>query len=196
MFKEVEFVNEDFYDGPFSRQDFTRSEFVNCDFHNCDFERADFLGAIFTNCDFYRCKLNSYITGVRFTNCDFIDCSLDEAYIFRTQFKNCDFSCISMNDTMLSTVDFDGTEFRNVRWKGTCINSAPLIVEGIEYPVVALDNGYVHIGCEFNTYEYFYTRNDRYVASTEGLRSARFWKKNKSWIFKMFSDRGLYNGQS
>ena len=192
MFIDAEFINEDFHASDLRRVDFTRSEFVNCDFHDCDFEKADFLGAIFTNCDFYRCKLNSYLTGVRFTNCDFIDCEFDEAYIFRTQFKTCDLSCCSMSNALLSTVDFEGTEFRNVRWKGTCINSAPLIVEGIEYPVVALDNGYMHVGCEFNTMDWFWNTDEKHSARMEGLRARRFWKRNKRWIFDMLVARKLY----
>ena len=195
MFKDTEHSNFDFYDKPFNFRDFTGSEFTKCDFHNCDFTRADFLGAILTDCDFFRCNFSSsFLTGVRFENCTFQYCKFDEAYIFRSQFKNSQLLECSMGSAMLSTVDFTGTEFSEVMWNGHYINSAPLIVDGIEYPIVALDNGYMHVGCEFNTYEYFYTRSDRYVASTEGLRSARFWRKNKEWIFKMLKDRDLYDG--
>lgn len=194
MFKDAEFFNEDFLASDLRRVDFTRAEFINCDFRDVNFEKADFLGAIFKSCDFHGCNLSAYLTGVRFENCDFVECDFDRAYIFRSQFKNCDLTLCKMTDALLSTVDFTNTDFEAISWHDTIINSPPLIVDGIEYPVVALDNGYMHVGCEFNTYEYFYTRDDRYVASTEGLRSIRFWKKNKGWIFKMLKDRGLYSG--
>ena len=192
MFKDQEFKNEDFYDGPFARTDFSQSEFTNCDFYECDFEKADFLGAIFTNCDFHRCNFNAYLTGVRFINCDFYECNFDEAYIFRAQFKNCDLNEGSMTNALLSTIDFTGTNFINVKWRETVINSPPIIIDGIESPVVALDNGYMHVGCTWGTYEWHWNCPDREVSAMEGLRSRRFWKKNKKWIFDMLEARGLY----
>lgn len=193
MFKDSDHKNEDFYEGPFAHRDFSRAGFTRCDFYDCDFTRTDFLGAIFTRCHFFNCTFNkSFITGVRLENCHFHKCEFDDAYIFRSQFKNCHIKECSMTGAMLSTVDFTGSEWDEIRWNGTLVNSAPLIIDGIEYPVIALDNGYMHIGCEFNTYEYFYTRDNRYVASTEGLRTRRFWKKNKKWIFDMLEAQGLY----
>ena len=193
MFQDAEFINEDFTGSDLRRIDFSYSVFFNCDFSRCDFEKADFLGAEFRECRFTECVLNSYITGSRFEKCKFIDCSFDSAYIFRSGIIGCDLSCCSMNDTLLSTVNFDGTEFRNVRWKGTCINSPPLIIDGIEYPVVALDNGYMHVGCEFNTYDWFWNTDEKHSAAMEGLRARRFWKRNKQWIFDMLKARKLYD---
>lgn len=161
-------------------------------FSNCILKNADMYGAEFSNCTFHGCDLNAYITGTKFTNCSFTLCEFSHAYIFRSQFKNCVLDSCTMDDTLLSTVDFTGTNFENVHWKGTIINSPPLIIDGIEYPITALDNGWMHVGCEFNTMEYFETRDKRYVASTEGLRSARFWRDNKQWIFDMLRSRGLY----
>lgn len=192
MFKDAEFFNEDFHASDLRRVDFTRAEFTNCDFRDCNFEKADFLGAIFTNCDFRRCNFNSYLTGVRFTNCDFVECEFDNAYIFRAQFKNCDLTLCNMTNALLSTVDFTNTDFEAVCWHGTIINSPPLIVDGIEYPVVALDNGWMHVGCEFNTMDWFWNTDEKYSASMEGLRARRFWKRNKRWIFDMLVARKLY----
>lgn len=195
MFKDAELFNEEFHDAPFARADFSQSELTNCSFHNCDLRRSDWLGAVVKKTNFISCDFSTaFLTGVRFENCTFDSCNFDEAYIFRSQLKNCDLAACSMNDTMLSTVDFHGTDFINVRWKGTCINSPPIIIDGIEYPVVILDNGYMHAGCEFNTYDYFFSLDNRYLASTEGLRSARFGKRNREWVLKLLSDRGLYSG--
>lgn len=193
LFADNEFANEQYIDRSLSHVDFSQSEFVGCEFHSCDLRRSDWLGAIIESCDFISCDFSkAFLTGVRFENCSFDGCNFDEAYIFRTQFKDCEIACCSMNDTMLSTVDFPGTYIQNIRWKGTCINSAPLIVEGIEYPVVALDNGYMHVGCEFNTMQWFYDTDEKHSARMEGLRARRFWKKNKKWIFDMLIARGLY----
>ncbi len=192
MFNDAEFINESFT-GDLCRVDFSYSIFFDCDFSDCDLSKADLLGAEFKHCKFQFSKLDAYITGAKFENCSFIDCSFDKAYIFRSQFLNCDLSCCSMTDALLSTVDFGGTEFRNVRWHGTCINSPPLIIDGIEYPVVALDNGYMHVGCEFNTYEWFWNTDEKHSAAMEGLRARRFWKRNKQWIFDMLKARKLYD---
>ena len=193
MFKDSEHSNFDFYDRPFNHRDFSQSEFTRCDFHGCDFTRADFLGAIFKECDFFRCNFtSSFLTGVRFENCTFQYCKFDEAYIFRSQFKNSQLLECSMSDAMLSTIDFTGTDFKEVMWKGHYINSPPLIVEGIEYPVVALDNGWMHVGCEFNTMDWFYNTDEKHSAAMEGLRARRFWKHNKKWIFDMLVARKLY----
>ena len=193
MFRDAEHFNEDFYDGPFSRADFARSEFMNCNFYSCDFDRADFLGAIFTGCDFHQCKLSSYITGVRFENCSFRECSFDEAYIFSSEFKNCELVNGSMTDAMLATADFPGTSFNNVKWKDHYINKPPVLIQGIGNFVVALDNGHMQIGCRYGTYDWFWDCPDREVAAMEGLKSRRFWKKNKQWIFDMLKAQGLYD---
>lgn len=193
MFKDVEISNENYFNKPFAYTDFTQSEFKDCEFEDCGFTKADFLGAIFVGCDFFRCDLDmAYLTGVRFEHCRFIECSFNEAYIFRSQFKNCEITLCTMRDAMLSTVDFPGTDFDSVSWNGTSINSAPLIIDGIEYPIVALDNGYMHVGCEFNTMDWFYTTEEQYSARMEGLRARRFWKQNKKWIFDMLVARKLY----
>jgi len=192
MFKDAEISNEDFHNNSFARVDFSHSEFTSCNFRNCDFTKAEFLGAIFSDCRFYECKLSSYLTGVCFEGCFFLDCDFDKAYIFRSQFKKCELTYCSMNDALLSTVDFTGTEFNNIDWNGTTINSPPLIIDGIEYPIVALDNGYMHVGCEFNTMEWFYNTDEKHSAAMEGLRARRFWKQNKKWIFDMLVARKLY----
>lgn len=192
MFKDAEISNENYFDRSFAHRDFSRSEFTDCEFHDCDFTKADFLGAMLTGCEFYRCKLSSYLTGVRFSHCLFIECEFDEAYIFRSQFKNCHLISCNMNDAMLSTVDFTGTDFDSISWNGTVIHSAPLIIDGIEYPIVALDNGYMHVGCEFNTMDWFYNTDEKHSAAMEGLRARRFWKHNKKWIFDMLVARKLY----
>lgn len=93
---------------------------------------------------------------------------------------------------MLSTVDFTGTKFENVEWEGTTINSPPLIIDGIEYPVVALDNGMMHVGCHFAPMKWFFDAPLREAAILEGLRAARFWRKNKAWLLHLLKARGLY----
>lgn len=98
-----------------------------------------------------------------------------------------------MQNALMSTIDFTGTEFHEVEWRdGTSINSPPIIIDGIEYPVVALDNGYMHVGCEYNTYDWFWNTDEKHSAVMEGLRARRFWKRNKQWIFEMLKARKLY----
>lgn len=164
-------------------------------FKEIDYSGVSFLGAEIDNSTFIECNFNeALLTGAIFNNCAFIRCNFSEAYIFRSQFKHCVLEHCLFEETLLSTVDFTGTNFRNVSWQHTVINSPPLIVDGIEYPIVALDNGYMHVGCEFNTYEWFYNVDNKIIASMEGLKARRFWKKNKLWIFEMLKARGLYNG--
>lgn len=184
MFREAEHTNEDFYDGPFSRQDFSYSEFVNCDFHGCDFTKADFLGSQFINCDFHRSTLEgSYITGAIFKNCDFHHTSFNGAYIFCSQFDNCDLHHCSIVDTLLSTVDFKNTDFGKVTYReGHTINSPPIRIEGMDYPITVYDDGYVQFGCAFNTKEWFLSAEGRDMTLLEGLKARRFWGKNRHWL--------------
>lgn len=99
-----------------------------------------------------------------------------------------------MQNALMSTVDFSETEFHEVEWhEGLSINSPPVIIDGIEYPVVALDCGYMHVGCEFNTYDWFWNTDEKHSATMEGLRARRFWKRNKQWIFEMLKARKLYD---
>lgn len=194
MYKSVNIKEEAFQSENFSKMDFSDSEFNGCTFYSCDFTKVDFLGAIFTNCTFSYCNFaGSYITGVRFEYSDIRQCDFDDAYIFRSQFKKCGFYKGSMNCALMSTVDFTGTKIYNLLWNGHPINSPPVIIDGIEYPVVALDNGFMHVGCEYNTMDWFWNTDERHSARMEGLRARRFWKKNKKWIFDMLVARGLYS---
>lgn len=191
MFRDTELLEQHF-SGNLAKADFRHSEVVDSSFE-CNLERAEFLGAEFSNCNFTGCNFTSaFLTGVRFTGCIFAECDFDGAYIFRSQFKDCIIKDCVLGDAMLSTVDFTGSTLENVDWRGTPINSAPLIVEGIEYPIVALDNGHMHVGCEYNTYEWFYNTDEKHSARMEGLRARRFWKKNKKWLFFLLEARGLY----
>lgn len=163
------------------------------EFHNCNFDRAEMLGAEFVECAFYGCNFErALITGASFENCHFFECSFTFSYIFRSQFTYCSLTDCVFDKAMLSTVDFTGTLFKDVEWEGTRINSTPLIIDGIEYPVVALDNGWMHVGCHFAPMKWFYETDERESAKMEGLRARRFWKKNKKWIFDMLVARGLY----
>ena len=193
MFKEAEISNRYIQDSDFTREDFSYAEFTKCNFVNCDFSRAELLGATFTDCSFERCKLSALITGTSFEKCVFDKCDFGDAYIFRSQFKGCTILDCSMGEALLSTVDFTGSTLKNVNWRGAPINSAPLIIDGIEYPIVALDNGYMHVGCEYNTYEWFWDTDEKHSAQMEGLRARRFWKQNKQWIFDMLKARKLYD---
>lgn len=164
------------------------------DFELKKYKEVSFLGSQFTRCIFMNCDFSeALLTGVIFRNCEFYTCDFDSAYIFRSQLKDCQLiDCSFTEKTLMSTVDFAGTEFVDVTYNGTQITRPPVIIDGIEYPIVALDNGYMQAGCEYNTYEWFYNAGTRTAAGLEGLRSARFWLKNKAWIFEMLKARGLY----
>ena len=192
MFRGTE-LRDQHLSGNLAKADFSFCEVVNVSFSLCNLERVEFLGAEFFNCYFTECNFTSaFLTGVRFTGCTFTKCNFDEAYIFRSQFKNCTIKDCALGEAMLSTVDFTGSTLENVDWRGTPINSAPIIIDGIEYPIVALDNGHMHVGCEYNTYEWFYNTDEKHSARMEGLRARRFWKRNKQWLFSLLEARGLF----
>ena len=192
MFEDAELFEQSF-NNDLSRHSFKYSEVSSCEFNECKFAATEFLGSVFNNCTFTNCNLGgAFLTGVVFEECGFVNCYFGHAYIFRSQIKNCTIEGGSLGDAMLSTVDFTGTSLQNVDWRGTPINSAPIIIDGIEYPVVALDNGHMHVGCEYNTYEWFYNTDEKHSARMEGLRARRFWKRNKQWIFQMIESRGLF----
>jgi uncharacterized protein YjbI with pentapeptide repeats len=163
-------------------------------FDGQDFREVSFLGAELENSVFMNCNFGeALLTGVIFTSCEFYGCNFDLAYIFRSQFKNCQITdCSFTQSTLMSTVDFPGTTFVDVVYNDLPIGRPPLIIDGIEYPIIALDNGYMQVGCEFNTYEWFYNTDEKHSARMEGLKARRFWKKNKKWIFDMLEARGLY----
>jgi len=193
VFNDLEIQEQTFQSNDLRRSDFSHSTLTNCDFTDVNFSQSEFLGASFLDCEFTVCNFNrALLTGVQFSRCQFNECNFDEAYIFRSQFLACGISGGSMTDTLLSTADFANTNIKSLNWHGTIINSPPLIVDGIEYPVVALDNGYMHVGCEFNTYDWFWNTDEKHSARMEGLKARRFWKKNKLWIFDMLKARGLY----
>lgn len=169
-------------------------ELADAQYDNYDFDEQSFLGSEFRNCIFLNCSFQqAYLTGTQFIECQFFSCSFNDSYIFRSLFKNCEIIESTFNNAMVSTVDFTGTNFSNVEWLRDCvINSPPVIIDGIEYPVTAFDNGHMQVGCHYASYDWFWNTDDKYSAKLEGLKARRFWKKNKEWIFKMLEARGLY----
>lgn len=187
------YSNRSFQAHDLRRKEFELEEYHHCNFSESRFEKADFLGAIFTDCDFSAADFTrAYITGARFENCDFTYAKFDGAYIFSSNFKNCNFTCATMDSVLLASVEFPGSNFTNVEWEGIPINRPPVLVQGIGNHIVALDNGHMHIGCRYGDYDWFWNCPDREVSAMEGLKSRRFWKKNKKWIFDMLKAQDLY----
>lgn len=170
-------------------------EIADAQYDDYDFSEKSFLGSEFRNCVFLNCSFDdAYITGAQFIECQFYSCSFDGAYIFRSQFKKCELVECTFYGALVSTVDFSGTEFRDVKWREDClINKPPIIIDGIEYPVTAFDNGHMQVGCHYASYEWFLNTDEKHSAAMEGLKARRFWKRNKQWIFDMLRARGLYN---
>jgi hypothetical protein len=173
--------------------DYRLAEYHNHDFSEGRFERADFLGAIFTDCNFAAADFTrAYITGARFENCDFTFSKFDGTYMFSSQFKNCNFTCSEMTDVLLATVDFIDSPFTNVDWQGMAINSPPLLIQGIEYPITVLDNGYMQFGCKLDRIDWFCIADGKEMTALDGIASRRFWAKNRDWIIAMLVARGYY----
>lgn len=170
-------------------------EIADAQYEDYEFEEVSFLGSEFRNCIFVECTFDeAYLTGTQFIECQFFSCSFNGAYIFRSLFKKCELVECTFYGAMVSTVDFTGSSFTNVRWREDClINKPPIIIDGIEYPVTAFDNGHMQVGCHYASYEWFFNGNNRTAAGLEGLKAARFWSKNRNWIFQMLKDRGLYD---
>ena len=164
-------------------------QYVNEDYFEVSFLGSEFRECIFLNCDF----TGAFLTGVQFIDCEFYDCSFNKAYVFRSLFKKCVFNECTFYDALLSTVDFDQTQFQQVKWaKDFVINSPPIVIDGLEYPVTLFDNGYMQIGCFRDSYKYFFESPDKEASKLEGLKSRRFWKKYKHWLLELAKLRGLY----
>lgn len=170
-------------------------EVADAQYENYEFEEVSFLGSKFRNCIFVECSFNeAYLTGTQFIECQFFSCSFNDAYIFRSLFKKCELVECTFYGAMVSTVDFSGTEFGNVEWREGCsINKPPIIIDGIEYPVTAFDNGHMQVGCHYASYDWFWNTDEKHSAAMEGLKARKFWKKNKRWIFDMLKARRLYD---
>jgi uncharacterized protein YjbI with pentapeptide repeats len=163
-------------------------------FDGQDFREVSFLGSELNDCVFMNCDFGeALLTGVIFRKCEFYSCNFDGAYIFRSQFRDCQLvDCAFTQNTLMSTVDFSGTEFVDVLYNGLPITKPPLIIDGIEYPIIALDNGYMQVGCHFASYDWFWETDEKHSARMEGLKARRFWIRNKAWIFDMLKARKLY----
>jgi hypothetical protein len=197
MFNDLEIQDQTFQSNDLRRSDFSHSTLTNCVFTDVNFTQTEFLGASFLDCEFTGCNFHrAFLTGAQFARCEFNECNFDDAYIFSTQFKLCEIYGGSMSNTLLSRVEFPETRIDSLNWHGTPINRPPVIVEGIEYPIVALDNGHMHVGCQYDTYENFWNSEGRKWAKEDGLRALRYWKKHKQWVFDMLKARGLYDFSS
>jgi uncharacterized protein YjbI with pentapeptide repeats len=198
MFNDLEIQDQTFQSNDLRRSDFSHSTLTNCVFTDVNFTQTEFLGASFLDCEFTGCNFHrAFLTGVQFARCEFNECNFDEAYIFRSQFLDCDLvDCTFTQATLMSTIDFSGTGFVECTYNGTKIRRPPLIIDGLDFPIVALDNGFLQVGCHYATYELFYMASIREAAKLDGLKASRFWRKNKAWIFMCLEAQGLYKPEN
>ena len=155
--------------------DFPHAEFEECHFENCTL--GNLTGAEFRECSFTNCTLE-LLAGTQLENSVLNKCEFK--FVFRVSFKG---SHITNSNFETASTILNGT-FADCTWKGKPFKRPPIIIEGLEYPITVLDE-YMEVGCQHETIEWFRNADNRVAAGAEGLRAARFWKRNKAWILEM-----------
>jgi len=129
------FLQQEYNDLRYLRDDVNHKEFEQCVFKNCDFSQCNFIAVVFIDCRFVDCNFNNskinhvalrtvsfercQIQDVNFAMCDklifeiaFTDCVLDFSKFYTlkikgTVFKNCSLIAVDFMSTDLTEVVFD-----------------------------------------------------------------------------------------
>ena len=126
------FLQQEYKNLTYQREDLNFQEFEQCTFRNCDFSVCNFIAVIFIDCQFYDCNFNgAQINHVALRSVDFYGCqiknvnfSMCDKLIFEISFTDCvlDFSkfyALKIKETVfrncsLVAVDFMGADLTSV----------------------------------------------------------------------------------
>jgi len=213
-FSNLDLSGENLEGVDFSYADLRNTKLLNCNLKSANFYRADLWGAEldgsaldfadFTRADLFGAFMrqtqasssiftHAYMCGLNCHGSDLSNAIFDGAYMFGTNLHSCNLENSSFDSTNLVDVEFANSNFIGVKWKdGIVINRPPISIHGLDYPITIVD-GWMDVGCQSNPISWYEkdAPGKRGIAALEGLKSARFWKKNKQWIFELISAAGI-----
>jgi len=181
----------------FSQAILVDTNFLNCNLTGANFDRADLLGAT--------------LDGSALTCASFIRADLDGTYLRRTELSRANFSrahirgC-TFQDSVLTDATFHAASIFGADFTGVDMDfdlskatmawvtgtNLPVLITGLDYPI-KIHNNVMDIGCQSNHIDWYAKDGPgpRGIAAMEGLKSARFWKKNKTWIMELIKANAL-----
>jgi uncharacterized protein YjbI with pentapeptide repeats len=146
------FLQQEYNDLRYLRDDVNHKEFEQCVFRNCDFSPCNFIAVVFIDCRFVDCNFNSakinhvalrtvsfercQIQDVNFAMCDklifeiaFTDCVLDFSKFYTlkikgTVFKNCSLIAVDFMSTDLTEVIFENCDLYRAEFAKAIANKA------------------------------------------------------------------------
>ena len=118
-FKNICFINNDFYG----------SYFFNCEFHNCTFTKTRFSKAEWYDCTFINCQFDecfftrTEVNTTIFQSCNFTNVDLIASTLYESTFKDCFFKELPvMSNHTLTMVIMDSKFYKEKEQKAISLN--------------------------------------------------------------------------
>ena len=83
-----------------------------------------------------------------------------------------------------SGADLRGAVLRGATVYGVKITRAPVVVDGLRWPVQIID-GHIQIGCQLHAISAWASFDDAAIAAMDGRDALRFWREHKAAIMAL-----------
>ena len=90
----------------------------------------------------------------------------------------------------LAGADLADADLADAKWRnGITLRRAPLMLYGLDYPVIVLDD-HLQIGCELHTIAEWSAFDNERIARMDGTRARRFWDRHKAALLSLAASDG------
>ena len=89
-----------------------------------------------------------------------------------------------LSDAVLSGAVLRGAVLRDATVYGVKITRAPVIIDGLSWPVQIID-GHIKIGCQLHAISAWASFDDAAIAAMDGRDALRFWREHKASIMAL-----------
>ena len=93
-------------------------------------------------------------------------------------------------DANLAGADLADADLAGAKWRnGIVLRRAPLMLYGLDYPVIILDD-HMQIGCELHSIAEWGSFDNERIARMDGVRARRFWDRHKVALLALAASDG------
>jgi uncharacterized protein YjbI with pentapeptide repeats len=110
---------------------------------------------------------------------------LTGAYLADANLAGADLAGANLAGANLAYANLADAKWRN----GIVLRRAPLMLYGLDYPVIILDD-HMQIGCELHTIAEWSAFDNERIARMDGTRARRFWDRHQAALLALAASDG------
>ena len=110
--------------------------------------------------------------------------ALESASSSGADLRGADLRGADLSDADLRGADLSDADLRGATIYGVKITSAPVVVDGLRWPVQIID-GHIKIGCQLHAISAWASFDDAAIAAMDGRGALRFWREHKAAIMAL-----------